>query len=50
MKTGIRDLIRTRNPAADADSAEAARFMNDLVAKLEDANFLGRQAEGKEEN
>jgi len=26
------------------DGAEAARFMNDLVAKLEDADFLGRTA------
>jgi pyruvate dehydrogenase E2 component (dihydrolipoamide acetyltransferase) len=30
------------------DGAEAARFMNDLVAKLEDADFLARTAEGKE--
>jgi pyruvate dehydrogenase E2 component (dihydrolipoamide acetyltransferase) len=30
------------------DGAEAARFMNDLVAKLEDADFLRRMAEGKE--
>jgi pyruvate dehydrogenase E2 component (dihydrolipoamide acetyltransferase) len=28
------------------DGAEAARFMNDLVAKLEDADFLKRAAEG----
>jgi pyruvate dehydrogenase E2 component (dihydrolipoamide acetyltransferase) len=30
------------------DGAEAARFMNDLVAKLEDADFLRRVAEGKD--
>jgi hypothetical protein len=30
--------------------AEAARFMNDLVARLEDADFLRRMAEGKEES
>ncbi len=30
------------------DGAEAARFMNDLVAKLESAEFLKRAAEGKE--
>jgi pyruvate dehydrogenase E2 component (dihydrolipoamide acetyltransferase) len=30
------------------DGAEAARFMNDLVAKLESAEFLKRVAEGKE--
>jgi pyruvate/2-oxoglutarate dehydrogenase complex dihydrolipoamide acyltransferase (E2) component len=30
------------------DGSEAARFMNDLVAKLEDANFLRFLAEGKE--
>ena len=29
------------------DGAEAARFMNDLVAKLESAEFLKRVAEGK---
>jgi pyruvate dehydrogenase E2 component (dihydrolipoamide acetyltransferase) len=26
------------------DGAEAARFMNDLVARLEDAGFLKREA------
>ncbi len=30
------------------DGAEAARFMNDLLARLEDAGFLGRVAEGKD--
>jgi len=30
------------------DGAEAARFMNDLIARLEDASFLGQIAEGKE--
>jgi len=30
------------------DGAEAARFMNDLVAKLESAEFLKRVAEGKD--
>jgi len=30
------------------DGAEAARFMNDLVAKMEDAAFLRRAAEGAE--
>ena len=30
------------------DGAEAARFMNDLVAKMEDAAFLRRAAEGTE--
>jgi pyruvate dehydrogenase E2 component (dihydrolipoamide acetyltransferase) len=29
------------------DGAEAARFMNDLIAKLEDPDFLKRVAEGK---
>jgi pyruvate dehydrogenase E2 component (dihydrolipoamide acetyltransferase) len=29
------------------DGAEAARFMNDLVAKLESAEFLNHVAEGK---
>jgi pyruvate dehydrogenase E2 component (dihydrolipoamide acetyltransferase) len=31
------------------DGAEAARFMNDLIARLEDPDFLRRMAEGKEE-
>jgi pyruvate dehydrogenase E2 component (dihydrolipoamide acetyltransferase) len=30
------------------DGAEAARFMNDLVAKLEDADFLRHMAQGKD--
>jgi len=32
------------------DGAQAARFMSDLVANLEDADFLRLLAEGKEEN
>jgi pyruvate dehydrogenase E2 component (dihydrolipoamide acetyltransferase) len=32
------------------DGAEAARFMNDLIANLESADFLKRVAEGKEES
>ncbi len=32
------------------DGAEAARFMNDLIARLEDPDFLNRVAEGKDES
>jgi len=59
----IKDRVRVKNGEVKAirtlplclsfdhrviDGAEAARFMNDLVAKLEDADFLGRAAAGKE--
>ncbi|MDH4272204.1 MAG: 2-oxo acid dehydrogenase subunit E2 [Candidatus Aminicenantes bacterium] len=59
----IKDRVRVKNGEVKAmrtlplclsfdhrviDGAEAARFMNDLVAKLEDADFLGRAAGGKE--
>jgi len=59
----IKDRVRVKNGQVTAvktlplclsfdhrviDGAEAARFMNDLVAKLEDADFLRRIAEGKE--
>jgi pyruvate dehydrogenase E2 component (dihydrolipoamide acetyltransferase) len=59
----IKDRVRVKNGEVKAmrtlplclsfdhrviDGAEAARFMNDLVAKLEDADFLARTAEGKE--
>jgi pyruvate dehydrogenase E2 component (dihydrolipoamide acetyltransferase) len=58
----IKDRVRLKNGQVTAvktlplclsfdhrviDGAEAARFMNDLVAKLEDADFLRLLAEGK---
>ncbi len=59
----IKDRVRVRNGEVKAiktlplclsfdhrviDGAAAARFMNDLIAKLEDTDFLGRAAEAKE--
>ena len=59
----IKDRVRVKNGEVKAvktlplclsfdhrviDGAEAARFMNDLVARLEDADFLGRLGEEKE--
>jgi pyruvate dehydrogenase E2 component (dihydrolipoamide acetyltransferase) len=59
----IKDRVRVKNGQVTAvktlplclsfdhrviDGAEAARFMNDLVAKLESAEFLKRVVEGKE--
>jgi pyruvate dehydrogenase E2 component (dihydrolipoamide acetyltransferase) len=59
----IQDRVRVRNGQVTAvrtlplclsfdhrviDGAEAARFMNDLVSRLEDAGFLRRSAEGAE--
>lgn len=61
----IKDRVRVRNGQVMAvktlppclsfehrviDGAEAARFMNALVARLQDADFLTLLAEGKEEN
>jgi len=59
----IKDRVRVKNGEVKAmrtlplclsfdhrviDGAEAARFMNDLVARLEDADFLARMGQGKE--
>ena len=58
----IKDRVRLKNDEVRAiktlplclsfdhrviDGAEAARFMNDLIAKLEDPDFLGTVVEGK---
>ncbi len=59
----IKDRVRVKNGEVKAiktlplclsfdhrviDGAEAARFMNDLITRLEDADFLRRVSEGKE--